>query len=268
VCSVGPVKYLSSLAVDRKGDLLAAAGVDHGTRSGKNVQSTVTILKGPGLCGPELGSITDPYGGRPTDVASRDAQSGKIVVGNDYGDGDRSKRRRGGVTVCTLSGGCTANFLTPKIRNVFAVALAPNGDCWASGTEPNGYEELAYFANCRGRGVIATGFQEFPYGLDIDDHGNLVVISAYGYGRSALYIYSGCNPTCSLVGGPFQLEGFVSYGHLDASSKHLVVADNQNSRLDVYSYSTKGIRFEYSITAGLSPSANVTGAAFSPSSKE
>jgi hypothetical protein len=70
------------------------------------------------------------------------------------------------------------------------------------------------------------------------------------------------------VGGPFQLQGSSRGGHLDASSKQFVAADSQYDQLDIYSYSTSGIKYEYSINNGLPPSATVTGAAFSPSSKE
>jgi hypothetical protein len=115
--------------------------------------------------------------------------------------------------------------------------------------------------------VITTGLA--GDGLDIDDKGNLVAISSASpyQGSSKLSIYSGCNPKCKRVGGPFRLKGG-AFGHLDANSKHLVVADSHNSQLDVYSYRTSGIRYEYSITADLLPSANVTGAVFRPPSKE
>jgi hypothetical protein len=158
------------------------------------------------------------------------------------------------------------------------VALAPNGDCWATGGEYTPTRDhryvgpaLAYFAHCRHSGVIATGFQNQGYvrGIDIDDNGNLVVI-APASSSSQLYIYSGCNPACTLVGGPFQLKGG-AYGHLDARSKHLVVADDTvvaTPQLDVYSYRTSGINYEYSISSGLSRDEYLSGAAFSPASKE
>jgi hypothetical protein len=254
VCSIGP--FDSGIAVDGKGDLLAATDF---TKNG----TTVTIFKGPGLCGPELGSITDPHGTPPTTVASRDAQNGKIVVGN-YS----FSHRGAGVTVCTLSGGCTAILKAPTLYDVFNVAIAPNGDCWANGW--NGDETiLFYFAQCRHRGVIATGYHADILGasLDIDGNGNLVTIEGQGH-PSSLYIYSGCNPSCKLVRGPFQLHGFSGGGHLDASSNQFVAADGQYNQLDIYSYSTSGIKYEYSISNGLPPSEFLTGAAFSPASKE
>jgi hypothetical protein len=156
---------------------------------------------------------------------------------------------------------------------MLGVALAPNGDCWATGmnyaSSESGGPALAYFAHCQGRGVIASGFQNPKYlrGIDIDDSGNLVVISCGN--SAALYIYSGCNPACTLVGGPFKLLAHYSYyGHLDARSKRFVAANYQKAQLDVYSYSTSGIKYEYSINNGLSRPDGVVGAAFSPPSKE
>ena len=155
-----------------------------------------------------------------------------------------------------------------------SVALAPNGDCWAAGSisrSDRGIPALAYFAHCRGRGVLTTGFQNPSVGtVDIDDNGNLVVLSPpFSSTRSVgeLYIYSGCNPTCSLVGGPFQLQNFIVYGHLDASSKKFVGAVYDGD-LDVYSYSTSGVNYEYSITRGFYQGYGPLSAAFSPSSKE
>ena len=241
----------------------------------------VIVFAGPGLCGPELGSILDPYANPGTglpavDVASRDARSGKIVIANEQTNGGG---QHGSVSVCTLSGGCTANLKTPDMASVKGVALAPNGDCWATGygltkAPPHRYlPMLGYFAHCRGRGVAATGFQNGDFaGLDIDENGNLVSIDpSLGY----LYIYSGCDPTCTQVGGPFQLRKHGSpytYGHVDASSKHFVVAtlfavgSMRLPQLDVYSYSTSGIRYEYSISNSIT--GNPDGAAFSPTSKE
>ena len=84
VCSV-PAADFNDIAVDRQGDLMVP---DSDAR-------TVTVYAGPGLCGPKLGTIADPYG-EPSDVASRNARSGKIVVGN--------YRHVGSVSVCTLKG--------------------------------------------------------------------------------------------------------------------------------------------------------------------
>jgi hypothetical protein len=112
--------------------------------------------------------------------------------------------------------------------------------------------------------VLTTGFlARDTKGLDIDDSGNLVT-AGYGHGHSRLYIYSGCNPGCTLVGGPFRLKS--GFGHLDASSKKFIGA--AGNQADVYAYSTTGIRYEYSISNGIPPSYDVSGVAFSPASQE
>jgi hypothetical protein len=251
VCSVGPlnISYIATdIAVDSKGDLLV-------TETGTN---TIKIFKGPGLCGPELGSIADPYGGYFQDVASRDGET--IVAAYDYGP-----RRSNGVAVCTLSGGCTRHLHTAGWAFTRAVAIAANGDCWASGDDSGNIPGLAYFAHCRGNGVLATGFKNGQSGgLDIDANGNLVSISSAA--PDDLYVYAGCNPACTLVGGPFQLKGSgdVDFGHLDGGANKFVAPDGHGN-LDVYSYSPSGIHYLYSIT---NDTQGVSAAAFSPPSKE
>jgi hypothetical protein len=263
VCSIDGVGRPSALAVDPEGDVI----VSQPSRPNSG-PPTIYVFAGPGLCGPELGSMTDPFDGdrfgHPADVAGRNvANGGKIVVANVKGSVGG-----GSVSICTLSGGCTVNLRAGHI-NFFAVALANNGDCWGSGIQlASSSPTLVYFAHCRGRGVMATGFKDLtiPEALDIDDSGNLVSISDNPSGTvSKLYIYSGCNPACSLVGGPFRLKSCLCCcsvkGHLDASSKQLVTEDS--NKLDVYSYSTSGIKYEYSIH-----SLGTSDGAFSPSSRE
>ena len=115
--------------------------------------------------------IAEPVSGFLADVAaSRSVESSrpraeKIVVANNSGS----------VSVCTLSGGCTANFTIPNTSVLDGVALALNGDCWASGLTTASKAFLVYFAHCRGRGLRATGFQNhYSGGLDVDDNGNLI----------------------------------------------------------------------------------------------
>lgn len=269
VCSVGFSRYsaLHSIAVDRNGDLIVAEG---GPISGT---PAIVVYAGPGLCGPELGSIADPYGYPVVAAADPNVQRPKpgrerIVVGNG------SNGMPASVSLCTLSGGCTTNLTNPNIYEIFGVVIARNGDCWASGY-PSAYlsaqPSLVYFAHCRGHGVLATGFQNSAAGtLDIDDNGNLVSLSSPGasFSYSQLYIYSGCNPACTLVRKPFPLFGVSTSVHLDGRSKRFVAADFQYTQLDVYSYSTTGIEYEYSISIGLSAASVVLDAAFSPASKE
>lgn len=258
VCTVGPLTKPQDIAVDRSGDLIVPQGA----------ADSIIVFAGPGLCSSQVGSIADPYGSPADVVASRSVEGSpprgeKIVVANESGS----------VSVCTLSRGCTVNLTIPQAATLRGVALALNGDCWASGVTAASKALLVYFAHCRGHGAIATGFQN-PYsgGLDVDNSGNLISFSpSYGTGRfesGHVYVYSGCNPACELASGPFRLVGASSYGHLDGRCKKLAVADVELHQIDVYSYSASRIAYRYSITNGLTSSNVVVGAAFSPRCQE
>ena len=250
VCSVSGVSYPNNIAVDGKGNLIDPDG---GSRS-------IIVYKGKGMCGPMVGSTSDGYG-QPSDATSPNAATGKIVVGNIF---DTSGA--GSVSVCTLSDGCTVNLTNANMYEVAGVAQAKNGDCWADAINSAGTATLTYFKGCSGSGQAATGFTNAYFGgLDIDKAGNLVSISAFD---SKLYIYKGCNPACTAVGGPYSLNGEAVFGHLDKKSKSFVTGDFSIGQLDVYKYSVSGISLSYSITNGLSPSLDVEGAAFNPRSKE
>ena len=96
---------------------------------------------------------------------------------------------------------------------------------------------------------MASGFKSSSYGgIDIDNHGNLVIIDESALSVS---IYGGCNPACSRVGGPFALKGESFFGKLDASNKDFVAVDKNEGTVDVYSYSTKGLQWEYEFDNGL-----------------
>jgi hypothetical protein len=258
VCSVGSFNDLrnSDIAADTKGDLLV---VDGGANK-------ITVFKGPGLCGPKLGSIADPFGTAFTDVASRDGTT--FVAGYNK---RLAKSYESGVAVCTLSGGCTRHLsLGLGLGKVYGVAVAPNGDCWASGQSVGGQPPFAmvYFAHCRGKGVFATGFGVDRHGgIDIDANGNFVVIDASGL--PDLTVYSGCNPTCTkLMRFVLKGPGGTLYGHLDANSNMYIAAEGNvgHAKLDVYSYSPTALTYLYSITNGLTLDAQAS--AFSPNSKE
>ena len=123
---------------------------------------------------------------------------------------------------------------------------------------------LTYFKACDGPGKAAEGFKN-PYdgGLDIDSQGNLVSLS-----MDQLFIYKGCNPACSLVGGPFALRGEAFFGHLDERSLYFAACDFENSTIDVYRYSAKGVKFKYSFNNGIQGTILPTGIAYGPRSKE
>lgn len=239
------------IAVDRSGNLMIATGS----------AGQVWILQGPGMCGPLLGKINT--NGLPFDVAGADAQNGKIVVGNLYSD----TTGFGNVVVCTLSAGCTRTLTNYSIGGVLGVALAKNGDCWASAVARGGSKVvLVYFNKCSGSGQVTNGFTNtYPGGLDIDKHGNLVAIDP---ASRTFSIFKGCRPGCTLIGGPFTAEGDTYYGHLNKDATQFVAADYQYAQIDVYKYTPTKMTYEYSFNNGLSVSSEVLGAAYNPRSKE
>jgi len=250
ICSESGISYPNDIAVDGKGNLIDPDG---GSRS-------IIVFKGKAMCGPMLGSVSDPYG-QPSDAASANAATGKIVVGNIF---DTSGA--GSVSVCTLSGGCTVNLTNANMYEVAGVAQAKNGDCWADAINSAGTATLTYFKGCSGSGQAATGFTNTYFGgLDIDKNGNLVTISAFD---SKIYVYKGCNPGCSLVGGPFAMVNEAVFGHLDKKSKIFATGDFALGQVDVYKYSPTSITSAYSFNNGLSASLDVEGVAVNPRSKE
>ncbi|HZY95974.1 MAG TPA: hypothetical protein VFE35_02605 [Candidatus Cybelea sp.] len=252
-CTVDGVRP-SDVAVDGKGNLIVP--------SENGYTGTVTVFKGPSMCGPKLGSVTNPYG-RPTDAAAgADATTGTFIVGSFNGPGGDNP---GSVAVCTLKGGCTSTLSNPMAQYVGAVALARNRDCWAS-AETVGYNAiLIYHRGCGKKGVPAKHFLNHSLGgLDIDSQGHLVAISSTD---AKLYVYSGCNPDCSLVGGPFALRGSPQFGHLNESSTRLAVGSGSPAEVDVYAYSPTHVRLLYSFNKGLGIG-SYAAAAYNPRSKE
>jgi hypothetical protein len=243
----------NGVAVDGRGNLI----VPHGLY--------VTVFKGPGMCGPELGSIGMSEG-NPVSAASADAANGTIAVAVIQ-DGSGN----GSIELCTLNGGCNTNLTNPQMNFVEGVALANNGDCWASSQQYHySGAVLTYFKGCSGAGESATGFENVEAGgLDIDKNGNLVAISSStSSSASAIYVYSGCMPACKLVGGPFSLHGKTVSGHLNEDSSRLAAADYEYGQVDIYRYTPRSVTYLYSFNNSMSPSENVTSAAYNPRSKE
>lgn len=261
ICAISGQDVPEDIATDPSGNLIVP------NRS-TTVLGTINVFQGPGMCGPLLGSITESLG-QPGDAASVDATNGTIAVGIGF---DTSGH--GSVAVCTLSSGaCPVNLTNPTIEFVQGVAMAKNGDCWASARSVSDTAELVYFARCSGPGQVASGFQN-PWwgGLDIDNQGNIVSISTFNSSfsfPSVAYVYSGCNPTCALRGGPFPLEGESFFGHLGARNNRFAVADAQFGQVDIFQYAGHGtaLTYLYSFNNGLSESQGVEGAAYSPSSQ-
>lgn len=243
--------YINGFGVDPKGALIAPNGSPH----------TVYVYHGPKLCEASSGSFADNYG-QPADAASLSALTGTIIVGN-ITTGTQST---GSVSICTLSGGCTANLTNASITGYGGgVALAKNGDCWMS-AEKQSFSSfvLVYWKGCTGGGQVATGTKNTYYGgLTIDNKGNLISIDLSG----SIYVYSGCNPACTVVGGPFSTQGESLFGGLNKESNQFVVGDYEDTQADVYTYSPTKITFSYDFDNGLTSGDDSEGAAFSPANK-
>jgi hypothetical protein len=240
--------YVNGIAVDGKGALIDPDG---GSR---------TVIVYGKFCAASIGSFSDSYG-QPSDASSADAASKNIAIGNIF-----DSTGAGSISICTLSGGCSSNLKNSNMYEVAGVAMDNSGNCYASSTNSLGTATMTYFAGCAGSGTAATGWANTYYGgIDIDKAGNIVAIDAF---TPAVRIYSGCNPTCTLVGGPFALHGDAVFGHLNATSTEFIAGDYTNGELDVYKYSTTALTYLYSFNNGLSSADDVEGAAFVPRSKQ
>jgi hypothetical protein len=250
-CSISGNEAVNDIAVDGKGNLMVPDGEAR----------AIYVYQGPGMCGSEVGSpISDPYG-QPSDAASADAVNGTIAVGNIF-----DSSGAGSISICTMSAGCTQNLTNPNMYEVAGVAMDNSGNCWASATNSAGTATLTYFAGCTGSGQAATGYMNTYYGgLDIDKNGNIVSISAFD---NNVYVYSGCNPACTLVGGPYTLTNEAVFGHLNKQSMTFAVGAFGNGSADVYYYSPSALTYWYSITNGLSASLDTEGVAYNPRSEQ
>lgn len=247
-CTESGVSSVNGLAVDGRGNLIVPNG---GTRQ--------IFVYGRKMCGLLKATISDPYG-QPADAAGPNALTKTFAVGNIF---DTSGA--GSISLCKVSG-CTANLTNSNMYEIAGVAMDKHGNCWADATNPSGAATLTYFQGCSGGGVAATGFNNAYYGgLDIDKAGNLVAIS---FATPSVSVYSGCKPACTLVGGPFSLNGEAIYGHLNKKSTIFATGDYANGEIDVYSYRPTAITYQYSFNNGLSASLDVEGVAINPRSKE
>lgn len=205
-------------------------------------------------CGKLLGTIPEPFG-QATSAAARDAVKGTIVVGNIVGGTGT------GVVTCTLKSlTCTA-LNSPSMGQLGGVAMDKAGSCYADAYDLNGNVGLWVYTGCTGTGTeltSANGFSEpFYGGLDVDNQGNLVVVSALnssGGAPSTVTVYSGCNTgTCTVKGGPFSLKGTSVFGHLGHQNERWATFDVSSSAVEVYNYigHGTGLTYMYSFNDGL-----------------
>lgn len=256
---------INDIAVDPNGNLIVPVGSTE----------LVKVYQGPTLCGPEAGSFSDPYG-QPSDAATTDALKGTIVVANIVGNNSSP----GNLAICTLKRGCTKELTNPNIIGyVGSVALAKNGDCWATSDLFASYyvspPTMTFWKGCAGSGEAVTGYRNTAYGsISIDSNGYLVSLDLggfYGSDSSQLWVYKGCNPNCKLVGGPFPLRGHAVFGGLNQKSNEYGVTNYLGNSYpytmtDIYSYSPTSVTYKFGFQnreEGVDPE----GFAFSPSLK-
>ncbi|HZY96545.1 MAG TPA: hypothetical protein VFE35_05545 [Candidatus Cybelea sp.] len=190
---------------------------------------------------------------------------GTIIVGGLSGTTSR-------VAACKLSSlSCTA-LRSPKMSNLAGVAMDKAGNCYADASDTSGKVGLWYYARCAKAGVelgSAQGFNEPNYGgLSVDNEGNIVVIST-GF-PSAVTVYSGCaKARCSVISGPFVLNGESIFGHLGRDNQRWVTVNIDGGTVDVYAYvgHGTGLTYLYSFDVpGCTPSGFCESAAYSPGS--
>lgn len=257
-CTVGTAGGVNNFSIDNSGNVMIPNGDEV---SGEHE----IYVYGPSVCGPFLGSIVDPYG-QPSDASAVSATTGNIAVGNIFDESGP-----GSVSVCTLtSGTCSTNLTNPSIDEVGGVGMAANGDCWADAINSDEVAVLVYFAGCSGSGVVASGFvNPFYGGVDVDGKGNLVTTSLFGPSfslPSVVYVYSGCNPTCTLI-SQSPLTGESIFGHLGRQSLRFVTTNLESSDTEVYRYRPSGLTLNYSFTGGIPCATDeCEAAAYSPSS--
>lgn len=251
ICGETSGYFVADVATDAKGDLVAP----------NQQNETINVYRGPHLCGPAVAQLHDPYG-LPVDAATANALTKKIAIANIEDDGPISDPPPGSITICTAAGGCTENLTNPQMNRLAGVALDKRGDCWASATNASSVATLIYFARCTGNGKVTTGFKNAGYGgLEFDRNGNLLALD---YNGTQLFVYSGCRPACTLVGGPFALHGQSIYGKLDKAGTTFAAGDYQTGQVDVYKYASTALTYEYSFNQDLSQGSSVEGIAFSP----
>jgi hypothetical protein len=249
----GPNRQINDIAVDPEGNLIVPESA---------APHEVIVYGGPGMCGSVLGAFNDRFGS-PGSAASLNAATGTILLA----DFDEERGKFGNIAVCDLKNGCTKKLTSPNVAGYGSgVALAKNGDCWlTSGYDGASGVAMTYWQGCRGRGEAATGFQGASTGgLSIDKRGNLVSVDWLGGTSGQLWVYSGCNPACTLIGGPFPLQGNPVYGAFDSMGDHFgVMEEGLFGVVDVYKYRVTKLTYDYSFNTGIATSVPL-GFAYSP----
>jgi hypothetical protein len=255
ICTL-PAAFVVDVATDRAGNLIDPDG---GSR-------TVTVHRGPAMCGPVLGQFADTDG-QPSDATTSNAASTTIYVANLQA----TNRASGDVSACTLVAGCTRVLSNAAIGGeLFAVAEDPSGNVYASGyATPSTGAALVYWKAGKGAGSLITAYRNgSPGGLDVDRQGNLLALDTFAGGTGALWVYGGCPATCN-AHGPFPLRGESVFGKVDVRDRLFEAADFEYGQIDVYRYGgVKGVTYLYSFADGLDPSGDVEGIALDPAAED
>jgi hypothetical protein len=243
-CTLGtasvPLEYVNGFGTDPAGDVMVPAytGQDDGYLS-------INVFA------PNCGALlwqSEVDTGQAADAYSSNGATGTVLVGElaDYGNNDY-----GAGVLCSEASGCGTPITNSSITGYVAgVAMDKKGDCWLSGaTSTTTGFVLVYFKKCTGSGQVATGTSNSSYGgLFVDSMGQLGSVDA---AAGKLYVYSGCNPACTLV-STSTLHGESLFGGLDKKGANLALGDFENQEVDVYSYSpTSGATYTYSFDNGL-----------------
>jgi hypothetical protein len=246
--------YVNAIAADPLGNLMVP-------QSNGNL---VKIYQGPDMCASLLGSFNDQYG-QPANAASLDAASGTIAVVDIVG----KHNSMGNLAICSLSAGCTQKLEPAFSGYAWGVAVAKNGDCWLT-TENRSFTAagMTYWPRCNGSGELVTGFRNTSFGdVSVDKHGYLVAVDFKGGAAGQLWVYSGCNPACAVVGGPFPLEGQPFSGALNARGDTFGTMESEfpyGGTVDIYKYTPTKLSYEYSFNSSFAPVSSPEGFAYSP----
>jgi hypothetical protein len=251
-CTLGEASNVNDFGTDKAGNIIVPDAF-----SGVDVWAPPPVS---GVCGTKLGTISDGAG-QASSAAALDAVNGTIVVGQ-IGGGSTT-----GVVTCTLASLSCTSLTAPNMSSLAGVAMDNSGNCYADAFDGNGAVGLWVFTGCSGTGTELTSSNGFsqPYygGLSVDNHGNLVVTSLFNSSFSTpslVTVYSGCaTGTCTLVGGPFSLQGESVFAHLGKQNEQLYTTDISNSMVEVYAYTGHGtgLAFKYAWNNGLTCATNL-----------
>ncbi len=232
-----PADSTNGIRIDRQGNLWVPDG-----------RADTTTEYAP-HCGAAELTIPDPTG-EPADVAFDRDDHVYIMNINDISGPPT-------IDVYTTAGKHLRILGDPSFDVLFGVASDNRGNLFASALNGNNQGIVVEFPGGKMPGTQLPGITlELP-GVPAFDSANDLVIADWGNLTIDVFAppYSG-PPSTS------QLRGSSIWCPLDHQQRHIYCGDADNGSIDVYGY--PGGSYLYSYTAGLSPSALVTGVAPDP----